>query len=160
MKRTQCHGEWCWICGRGIEGGSSFPDHYKWWNVFGCSGQQFSNAGSCGVCTRVSEGWVMRWHSVASVHDFVFVVVRRFHPSRRRACCCCAPYLRVLSTETPFLIQPFRFGSSSACFSWLCSVSPWQLLLPSLPWRSGSRLSPSGPPCGAAGPHRSLNSSK
>jgi hypothetical protein len=53
MKCTQCHAEWCWICGREIEGGSSFPDHYKWWNVFGCSGQQFADPGSCGSLLRV-----------------------------------------------------------------------------------------------------------
>jgi hypothetical protein len=38
---------------RQIEGGSSFPDHYKWWNVFGCSGQQFSDPGTCDTFVRV-----------------------------------------------------------------------------------------------------------
>eukprot|EP01051_Picozoa_sp_SAG22_P000339 SAG22_NODE_8_length_37215_cov_120.960351_7_plen_445_part_00 len=31
----------CWICGRKI-GGGSYPNHYAWWNVFGCPGTQMA----------------------------------------------------------------------------------------------------------------------
>lgn len=62
MKCTQCKTEWsaacrsvggcavgvsfacrCWLCACAIVPGGTYPSHYAAWNVFGCSGGQFTD---------------------------------------------------------------------------------------------------------------------
>ncbi|DBA01049.1 TPA: hypothetical protein N0F65_002659 [Lagenidium giganteum] len=41
MRCIACQTHFCWLCGAQVEN-TTFPDHFKWWNVAGCPGAQMT----------------------------------------------------------------------------------------------------------------------
>ncbi|EGZ23993.1 hypothetical protein PHYSODRAFT_487639 [Phytophthora sojae] len=58
MKCVVCNTSFCWICLKVIDD-SVFPEHFQWWNVRGCAGNQMADIEGQGT-TQKGIGMVMR----------------------------------------------------------------------------------------------------
>lgn len=85
MKCVVCNTSFCWICLKVIDD-SVFPEHFQWWNVRGCAGNQMSDIEGQGT-TQKGIGIVMRvlFFVIFGPPAFVMAVVFCI------LCCCFFP---------------------------------------------------------------------
>lgn len=97
MTCPKCKTDFCWLCGRAIEGGT-LPTHYAWWNVTGCAGQQMVSSDAPPTCcsrflniVRVILVFIFLGLPAAILAGLSLVL----------CCCCCIPaWLQMGETDS------------------------------------------------------------
>ncbi|GAB9472724.1 hypothetical protein Gpo141_00009896 [Globisporangium polare] len=128
MKCVVCSTSFCWICCEIIDD-TVFPEHFQWWNIRGCPGNQMAEveeqSASQTISLKLLRGlFFLVFGPPAFVLALVFSLL----------CCCCAPCTKLFDTTYRnafttclcasgyLLLAPFALALGLVCSPCLCCV--------------------------------------
>lgn len=126
MKCVVCETSFCWIC-REVIDDSTFPEHFQWWNVRGCAGNQMTEVEEQTTTQKVLLG-IVRGLFFLIFGPPAFVLAVAFS----LLCCCCMPCTKIFETtyRSAFtscfcisgyvLLSPLVLAAALLCSPCLC----------------------------------------
>lgn len=128
MKCVVCSTSFCWICCEIIDD-AVFPEHFQWWNIRGCPGNQMAEVEEQSTSHTISLK-LLRGLFFLVFGPPAFVVAMAFS----LICCCCAPCTKLFDTTYRnafttclcasgyLLLAPFALVLALVCSPCLCCV--------------------------------------